>query len=309
MATIWITGAKGFIGRHLVKRLNSSGHVIFGLGHGAWPAEEASHAGLSAWINGDIDSANLWQLLQWGGPPDAIYHLAGGSSVALSMQSPKEDFHRTISSTAELLEWVRTQSPEAKLVAVSSAAVYGDAAGEALTETGSYTPFSPYGFHKRTVELLCQSYVQNFGLRIAVVRLFSVYGPGLAKQLLFDVCSRLSRNPKDLVMQGTGLETRDWLHVEDAVRLLELVCDSTRLPFRIVNGGSGEGHSVADTVKLLCNAWGCSPAVSFTGLARPGDPKRLVADISAQRNLGFVPQVGLQDGIASYVRWFKSRSG
>jgi UDP-glucose 4-epimerase len=306
MALAWITGAKGFIGQHLSRHLADKGTAVYGIGHGAWPEERAQRQGISFWINGEIDSANLWQLLQKGGKPDVVYHLAGGSSVGFSMQSPQENFHRTVTSTATLLEWLRCFSPQTRIVAVSSAAVYGNAPDAKLKEDGSYTPFSPYGYHKKLVELLCESYVHSFGLKATVLRLFSIYGPGLKKQLLWDTCNKLAHRPEKLVLQGTGKELRDWLVVDDAVRLLAAAGAMATPEFAIINGGTGTGTSVSDIVHMLCKAYGHVPKISFSGQQRPGDPARLIAEISNTKRLGVAITSDLATEIASYVVWHKS---
>ena len=306
MATVWVLGAKGFIGQYLARFLADDGHRVLGLGHGLWPEDLAAEAGVTYWVNGEIDSANLSQLLKVGGAPATIYHLAGGSSVGLSMQSPLEDFQRTVSTAAALLEWVRAFQPATKIVSVSSAAVYGDSSKTMLTEDGEYTPFSPYGFHKRMLELLCESYVRNFGLKVAIVRLFSIYGAGLQKQLLWDVGGRLIGRPQHLTMHGTGAELRDWLHVTDAVRLLAAAGQYDGEDFMILNGGTGMGTSVAAVLDMVCAAWGLAPNITFSGDRRTGDPINLVADVNRVNHLLDVrPQMQLADGIADYVRWLK----
>lgn len=218
MTIIWVTGARGFIGKNLSNYLAQKGDQVLGLGHGALPPEISSKFGISYWVNGEIEDSNLRQLLEKSGQPDFIYHLAGGSSVGLSIQAPAEDFRRSVSTTAALLEWIRGNVPETKLVVSSSAAIYGNNHTDKILENGCFTPYSPYGFHKRAAELLCESYAHNFGLKIAIVRLFSVYGPGLTKQLLWDLCHRLQKSPSILELHGTGNEIRDWLFVEDAVQ-------------------------------------------------------------------------------------------
>jgi UDP-glucose 4-epimerase len=302
----WVLGAKGFVGQHLSRHLSHQGDTVLGLGHGPWQVEMAIREGVSFWIDGEIDEANLFKLLERSGPPDVIYQLAGGSSVAVSMQFPNEDFERTVTSTAVLLEWVRNFSPESKIVAVSSAAVYGDSGSPALAEAGNYIPFSPYGFHKRMLELMCESYARNYGLNVTIVRLFSIYGNGLKKQLLWDICTRLVAQPSVLEMQGSGKELRDWLHVSDAVKILQAAAQRSASQFMIVNGGSGIGTSVASVVELVCSAWGAAPTISFSGQRRSGDPVDLVADTSLLFDLlGQHPHEQLTHGVREYVRWYK----
>ncbi len=308
MAVVWVTGARGFIGSNLSRYLAQQGHQVLGVGHGALPREMAAKFGLSFWVNGEIEGSNLQQLLTRSGIPDVIYHLAGGSSVGLSVQAPAEDFRRSVVSTAALLEWIRVYVPEARLVLTSSAAVYGDGHLDAIIENGYFTPYSPYGFHKRTAELLCESYAHNYGMQIAIIRLFSVYGPGLCKQLLWDLCCRLNQFPSILRLHGTGHEIRDWLYIEDAVRVLIAAgSGASPAPF-VVNGGTGFGTCVREVAMMLCNAWGQSPELQFSGQSRVGDPFALIADTTRLQTLGFVPQYKLVSGLENYVHWFRQTS-
>jgi UDP-glucose 4-epimerase len=307
MQTVWVTGALGFIGRYLARDLAQMGNSVLGLGHGPCPAERLASVGLTGWVNGDVDEANLRQLLQRSGAPDVIFHLAGGSSVGLSLQTPTEDFRRTVTSTAALLEWMRANATTTRLVVSSSAAVYGDTKAELIAETGCYTPYSPYGFHKRAAELLCESYAQNFGLQVAIVRLFSVYGPGLCKQLLWDLACRLQRSPDALELQGTGNEIRDWLYVEDAVQILVAASQASLATPLILNGGTGIGTCVRDVATGLCKALGRNPDLHFSGQQRVGDPFSLVADTTRLRALGVKPEILLHDGLAQYAEWFQQQ--
>ena len=117
------------------------------------------------------------------GLPSTVFHLAGGSSVGLSIAQPFEDFSRTVSSTARLLEWLRGAAPDCRLIVASSAAVYGAKYVGPIPENAAPAPMSPYGEHKLMMEQLCRSYAITFGLRSTVVRLFSVYGPQFAKAI------------------------------------------------------------------------------------------------------------------------------
>lgn len=308
MIVSWITGAHGFVGRHLSSYLNKQGHLIAGLGHGAWPRDEARDYGVNYWINGDISQPNLDQLATNAGKPDFIFHLAGGSSVYFSLQTPEEDFRRTVDSTIQLLEWIRLHSPDTIIVTSSSAAVYGDGHSGLITENAPTNPFSPYGYHKRIMELALESYSNNFGLTSVIVRLFSVYGPGLCKQLIWDLCCRLKNNPEKLTLAGTGFELRDWLHIEDAVTLLHKVAEHSRNIKRnywIINGATGCPVSVRDIAAQVCASWKSNAELSFNGLSRIGDPQSLVADISLLNSIGFSCSHHWKTGISDYVHWFK----
>ena len=307
--TAWITGAHGFIGRYLVRELADRGETVHGVGHGAFDEPDRCRLGLRTWFNGEIDAANLNALAAAHGRPSKVFHLAGGSSVGLSIELPFEDFSRTVTSTARLLEWLRNSAPECILVVASSAAVYGADHVGAIPEDARLSPMSPYGHHKLMMEELCKSYALSFGIRSVIVRLFSVYGANLRKQLLWDACSRLAQALSTLDLGGSGNETRDWTDVRDVVRLLTSLSD---LPLdgrcRVINGGSGKPTRVADIAEMLVKNFGHATAVRYRGVARAGDPDSLLADDTALRRTGFEWRIPVEQGVADYVNWFKGQA-
>jgi UDP-glucose 4-epimerase len=306
--TMWVTGANGFIGRHLVRELADRGHIVHGIGHGAIEDADRERIGLKEWLNGEIDAANLNSLAGRTGLPSTIFHLAGGSSVGLSIEQPYEDFSRTVCSTARLLEWLRSSMRDCRLIVASSAAVYGAQYNGSISEGAEPVPMSPYGQHKLMMEQLCRSYAITFGLRSTVARLFSVYGPHLRKQLLWDLCSRLHWGEHTLVLGGTGAEVRDWINVRDAARLFAKIAEVPQQEiYQVFNGGSGLGTTVAEVADMLVKNWGGEVAVRFSGIVRPGDPFSLLADVAMLRRLPFEWQLPLERGLAEYVMWFKER--
>lgn len=312
MARILITGAHGFIGKHLASHLASAGHCVVGLGHGTWPAIESARWGIQDWLNGDVQLANL-RALQARNEPDLIFHLAGGSTVGAAVANPREDFYRTVCSTLELLEWMRLDLPGARLIAVSSAAVYGSVQSGPIAEDAPGVPYSPYGHHKRMMELLCRSYGDSYGIDFRIARLFSVYGPELKKQLLWDICTRLNADASPLVLGGTGMELRDWTHVSDVVSALELIgfCPDPSQRSQTVNIGTGVAVTVKEIAQAVVDAWhgrsgaGRKVEVQFSGKSRPGDPFALVANPGRLSSLGFEWGTSLEEGVTSYVEWFR----
>jgi UDP-glucose 4-epimerase len=290
--------------------LADTGEAVHGLGHGAFTEADRRQLGLGTWLNGEIDATNLNSLAAVHGLPSKVFHLAGGSSVARSLELPLEDFSRTVASTARLLEWLRNCAPECVLIVASSAAVYGADHIGPISEGTVLAPMSPYGHHKLIMEELCKNYALSFGIHSVIVRLFSVYGSNLRKQLLWDACSRLSEGrPTALMLGGTGEEIRDWTDVRDVVRLLARVGEMpTDTPCLIINGGSGQPTRVADMATMLVRAFECDAVVNFSGVVRRGDPHSLVADGSALRRMGFEWKIPLHSGIADYVTWFKGQT-
>ncbi|MGO8908883.1 MAG: NAD-dependent epimerase/dehydratase family protein [Bradyrhizobium sp.] len=305
---VWITGAKGFIGRYLVRELADTGCTVHGIGHGAINDSDRLRLGLQTWLNGEIDAANLNALARHG-LPSRIFHLAGGSSVGLSIEQPFEDFSRTVTSTARLLEWLRGEAPECRLIVASSAAVYGSDHRGPISEAAALAPMSPYGFHKQMMEQLCRGYAATFGIHSTVARLFSVYGPHLRKQLLWDICSRLQWDRRTLLLGGTGDEIRDWTDVRDVARLLTKIGELRQeATFQVINGGSGSGTRVADIAAIVVKNWGCDVTVRYSGAVRAGDPFSLLADDTGLRALPFDWRIPIDRGLLDYVKWFKDQA-
>lgn len=137
-----------------------------------------------------------------------------------------------------------------------------------------------------------------------IVRFFSIYGPGLRKQIFWDLCAKI-RNSKDTIsMSGTGDETRDFIHVADAARLLAALAQKPRTAQPgILNGGTGRATTICEAVGLMAAACGADLHISFDGVQRAGDPLHLVADVSKLGRIGFRPLIGLDKGLSDYVDW------
>jgi UDP-glucose 4-epimerase len=223
--------------------------------------------------------------------------------VGASLDQPYSDFHANVTTTLSLLEFARLYAPAARIVYLSSAAVYGNVDHLPIAESVPLQPVSPYGLHKKMAEDICRSYSRYFGIATAIVRLFSVYGPGLKKQLLWDTCTKMAR--QEITFSGGGHETRDWLHVRDAAALLVKARDHASTDSPTVNGGTGVGVTVREIVSEICNIWQINRAPVFSTLARPGDPVHYVADSILAQKWGWQPRVDWRDGLREYVEWFR----
>lgn len=295
-----VTGGFGFLGRAVASQLKRNGYRVLGLGRGHWPAEEAQARGFDSWLDAGVSLSSLMTLQDRF---DLIVHCAGNGSVGYSLTNPLQDFYKTVQGTADLLEYMRLTKSAALLVYPSSAGVYGAKPDAPIRETDGLNPISPYGFHKKIVEDLLTSYSRTYGTRVAVIRYFSIYGPGLTKQLLWDASAKL-RAAKDgpAVFWGTGEETRDWISSEDAAELVARVSGSQDR-FMVLNGASGQRVTVRQTLTLLKSALGVDSELVFTGAVRDGDPRFYHADVSRAFALGWKPTVPLEAGIRNYVKW------
>jgi UDP-glucose 4-epimerase len=299
-----VTGANGFLGRHVARAFSLRGHTVLGIGHGKWSREEWALWGLSGWYCADV---TLQALEKHAGSPLVIVHCAGGGSVSLSIDDPIADFERTVVTTAHVLEYVRTAAPSCRVVYPSSASVYGTVAKLPIREDCYTSPISQYGVHKLMAEQMVASYARQFGTSTAIVRLFSVYGCGLRKQLLWDACRKFAN--RDRVFMGTGEEVRDWLHVEDAAELLLAAAEHASPECPTVNGGSGVGTTVRDVLVYLSNCLSeTDQAPVFSGAQRAGDPSRFVADTNASKAWAWSPKRHWKEGVEQYVAWWSRNS-
>jgi UDP-glucose 4-epimerase len=286
MTTALVTGGTGFLGTAIVRALREAGTTV-------------TIAGTS--VESDPLTAERIATLP---PVDLVVHCAGGSSVAASVADPQSDFDKTVPPLEALLEHVHRTMPTARFVLLSSAAVYGNAEKVPIDEASPLAPVSPYGVHKQRCEELCRSFGAH-GIASAILRVFSVYGPGLRKQLLWDACTKARAGGG--TFGGTGDEERDWLHVDDAVALVLVAANHTSTDVPVFNGGSGVGARVRDVVGQIFEELGAGTPV-FNGQSRAGDPLRYIADITRATSLGWAPRVRITGGISQYVTWFRTKT-
>ncbi len=299
--SVLITGGYGFIGRNIAKYYGEKGWNVTAIGHGAWSRKEWTSWNIAEWHTSDI---TLDALVTYAGQPNVIVHCAGGASVGFSLTHPFQDYQRTVETAAHVLEFVRLHAPDAVIVYPSSAGVYGIASKQPIPADSPLNPVSPYGVHKKMAEDLLGSYGRHFGVSSAIVRLFSVYGEGLRKQLLWDCCNKIKHG--EYRFYGTGNETRDLLHIADTAALLYHVSGHASSACPIYNGGAGTGVRIQDIVEEMFKCYSSPSLPHFTGKIRQGDPQHYQADISQALSLGWKPTITWQTGIRHYVDWFKN---
>ena len=295
MKEVFVTGAHGAIGSHVVKLLLEKGCIVGGLGNG--PSQWAHESAIDHWLPGPVTTEMLADLADQMGEPDVIFHLAGGSSVGASLADPMLDFHRTVESTMSILEWIRASQYKTRIVYASSAAVYGENSNLDIVESAPINPKSPYGLHKRMAEQLITYWSEHAQIPAAIVRLFSVYGPGLHKQLIYDLSKRLLDGGEQLEMFGSGDEQRDWLWIGDAAQFLVTAATHAMDPPLILNGCTGRGPSVRNIAQTLKEISGQPCELKFAKGLRSGDPDNLVGSAKLSHAKKLIPSVGLEDGL------------
>ena len=302
--TILVTGGFGFLGRAVTLKYKMLGHRVIGMGHSQWTTKQALSFGYDVWVEASV---SLTSLITLDEKFDLVVHCAGGSSVAHSLTNPFEDFSRNVLATAELLEYLRISESGAMLIYPSSASVYGICEDIEINESDNLNPISPYGYHKKMIEEMLDMHSKIYKTQVVIIRFFSIYGPYLKKQLLWDASSKLLMADKEAVFWGSGEETRDWIYIDDAVELiLQLSNNST--PFILANGASGNRITVKSVLEMLRDALGVDIEITFNGTVRSGDPSYYHADVSKLREMGIQPKVMLNEGVVRYADWIKKHA-
>jgi UDP-glucose 4-epimerase len=299
---ILITGVSGFIGRALARHFTKQQYKVYGVDR--IPSENAPIADLKGYEQIELPNPRLIQLLaNW--QPDVLIHCAGRASVPAAMQDPHADFHDGPILTFELLEALRQNLPECAFILLSSAAVYGNPSRLPISEDASLQPVSAYGYHKWQSEIMCAEFANVFGLHTASARVFSAYGPGLRRQVIWDIVHKALTQP-GIRLQGTGQESRDFIHVQDIAHGLEAILINAPLQGEGYNLASGVETRIVDLAGLILHEIENPPPLTFSGEVPPGTPNNWQADIKQISKLGFHPQVALGDGISNFVAWCRS---
>lgn len=315
-----VTGAAGFIGSHLVERLLSRGAEVVGVDSFDPfydPAiKRRNLAGALALrgfrlVEADIcDAAGLPAAVRAAGGEgaDAIVHLAAQAGVRPSIAQPLLYSQVNVDGTVILLELARTLGVR-RFVFGSSSSVYGNNPTVPFAESDPVDgPISPYAATKRAGELVCHTYAHLYGLSVACLRFFTVYGPRQRPDLAIHAFARRMLRGEPITLFGDGSSERDYTYVSDIVDGIEgaLAFTAGEPKFEIFNLGESQTTTLLRLVELLAAALGVQPAIQWQP-PQPGDVERTFADVSkARRMLGYAPRVPVEAGIPRFVDWLRA---
>lgn len=299
MKKILITGARGFLGSSAAQYFKGLGYETYGIGHGHFAVEELNKSGLDHWKESDV---SVDSIIKFKKTFDVILHCAGGGSVNYSMEYPDKDFEKTVNGTIQVLEFIRLHNSTARLIYPSSPAVQGEHPDQPIKEAYVGKPASPYGYHKKIAEDYCHRYSKEYGLKISIVRLFSLYGNRLKKQLLWDACNKIRSSKNEVIFWGTGEETRDFIHISDALSLFDVLLNRVD-NFLLVNGGSGNRYTVRQIIILIRDLINPSIKIKFNNKVKAGDPIYYWANIENLQNYGFSTKKNFEQEIKNYINW------
>ncbi len=278
-----VTGAGGFIGRRLVRRLTAEGRSVLAVGRD----------------RGDVAEAGFWRDLP---PARVLCHLAGRSFVPDSWRDPAAFTAANVVGTQHALDWCKRHS--ARLV-FASAYVYGVPERLPIHEDDPVRPNNPYALSKRLAEQVCQFAAAHDGIDVVALRLFNVYGPGQRADFLIPTLLRQ-------VLEGAAIEVldlvprRDFVFIEDVVSAF-LSAAQAPSGYHCVNIGSGDSLSVADIIAQIQAVCGTDLPVSSACAVRRNEITDVRADISRAADLlGWRPQWAFSAGIQSILEELSS---
>lgn len=292
---IVVIGSKGFIGQHLSRYFREHGHEV-------WGADVVvDYVDTERYFL--IDSSNsdfscIFQKQKF----DLCVNCSGAASVPESIKNPLRDYLLNTANVFRILEAIRKYGLDCAYINLSSAAVYGNPDRLPILETDSIHPLSPYGVHKMQSEQICKEFHDFHSLRTCSLRIFSVYGTGLQKQLFWDLFQKaLGGDPFSLY--GTGLESRDFIHVKDLVRAIDLIVAQADFNGDVINVANGEEVLIKDAAALFFSCFQEAVPYSFSGKSRKGDPTNWKADIGKLRSYGYQAMVDMSTGLKEYYEY------
>lgn len=305
-----VVGGAGFIGSHLCDALVEGGNSVVVLDNFCSGRRENLQGIIKdvRLIDGDI--REIAQLADEIGEVDIVVHLAALISGHDSLHDPASYLDVNVGGMAELIGYVAA-SKVRRIVFASSSTVYGDNTAAAIGEAAAPAPLTTYALTKLAGEHLLSIYGRLHGFSHVSLRLFNVYGPRQAVDHPYAnvTCkfSHAAANGLAATRYGDGLQTRDFIYIDDVVRAFMAVLEDSRQP--VYNVGTGKSHSINDLLAMLGDITGRPLAVEQRD-AWPNDIRRIRASIERlEHEFGFSPDVTMRQGLTSTVEFFSGRSG
>jgi UDP-glucose 4-epimerase len=300
---ILVTGGAGFVGATLVRRLVAAGRRVRVLDN--YSTGDAEHlAGVDAeLIAGDILDADALDAAVAG--MDAVVHLAAAGSVIMSIADPAANFDANVLGTFRVLDAARRAGVERTVQASTGGALIGDATPP-VSEASLPKPLSPYGASKLAGEGYAHAFAASYGLRTMALRFANAYGPWSEKKPgAITKFFRAIHTGEPIVIYGDGSSSRDYTHVDDIARAIELALERDVPGGTVLHIASGVETTVSELADLCRAAAGAPGHPIEYRSARVGEVGRNFASYELARQvLGYAPSIGREEGIRRTWQWF-----
>ncbi|MFD5551738.1 dTDP-glucose 4,6-dehydratase [Streptomyces goshikiensis] len=312
---ILVTGGAGFIGSHYVRTLLAGGYPGYEDAHvtvldkltyaGNRDNLPAAHPRLR-FVHGDVcDPDPLLELLPGH---DAVVHFAAESHVDRSLRSAAEFMRTNVGGTQNLLDAV-LRSGVGRVVHVSTDEVYGSIDEGAWTEHSPLLPNSPYAASKAASDLVARSYWSTHGLDLSITRCSNNYGPHQHPEKLIPRFVTHLMEGRPVPLYGDGSNVREWLHVDDHCRAVQLVLTGGRAGevYNVSGGTSLNNRQITERLLDLC---GAGPGMVRPVADRKGHDRRYcLDDTKIREELGYAPRIDFESGLADTTAWYRDNPG
>jgi dTDP-glucose 4,6-dehydratase len=309
MAKVLVTGGAGFIGSNFV-------HHALEV-HPDWEVttlDKLTYAGRlenlkdvmahprHTFVQGDVaDAAVAGPLVR---ASDIVVHFAAETHVDRSILSAGEFITTDVFGTFVLLEAARENRSLRRFIQISTDEVYGSVPSGSSTETDELRPRNPYSASKAGADRLAYSYWATYGVPVIVTRASNNYGPYQFPEKVIPLFVTNALDDHPVPLYGDGLNERDWLHVLDHCRAIDLVIEAGENG-QVYNIGGGNSVANIDLTKRILGLLGKPETLIRPVADRPGHDRRYSLDTARLRGLGWTPAVAFERGLADTVRWYR----
>jgi GDP-L-fucose synthase len=298
---VLVTGGTGFLGSHLVERLDADGHEVF--------VARRRDFDLTRWE----DAEGMFKAAR----PERVFHLAAEvGGIGANMANPGRYWYANLMMGAHVLEQSRLHDIE-KLVIVGTVCAYPKFTPVPFKEESLWDGYpeetnAPYGVAKKTVLVGAQAYREQYGLGSVFLLPTNLYGPRdnfhrTDAHVIPDLIRKMLESPEEVVLWGDGSPTREFLYVDDCVDGLMLAGDRYDGPLP-VNLGAGKEISIRELAELVADATGFTGRIEWDTTKPNGQPRRSIDASRAHELFGFEARTPLREGLARTVAWYREQA-
>ena len=306
---VFVTGAAGFIGSHVVDAFLADGHEVIGYDNFVTGRleflESARGSERFTLIEADLEDRGKLNAAVEG--RDLVIHLAANADVRFGTLHPRRDLEQNTICTWNVLEAMRLAGVN-RIAFSSTGSVYGE---PSMFPTPENAPFpvqtSLYGASKLAAEGLICAYAAGYGIEAHIFRFVSLLGPRYTHGHVVDFYRQLRDHPDRLHVLGNGKQRKSYLHVSDCVRAIRMALQKARGNINIFNLGTDEYCEVNESIGWICSSLGVSPAITYGGGERGwiGDSPLIFLDCAKIRSLGWAPELSIRESVELTVRYLQ----
>ena len=311
---ILVTGGAGFIGsnyvKHIISKNNSTNINVVVLDKLTYAGsidnfDEIIRNSNFKFVQGDVCDSSLVNDLVSNS--DRVINFAAESHVDRSIESSEEFIRTNILGTKVLLDAIR-KKPNTKFIQVSTDEVYGSIDSGSWDESFPLKPSSPYAASKAAADLIVLSYQKTYSLDLMISRCCNNYGPNQYPEKIIPLFITNLIQRKKIPVYGDGQNIREWIHVKDHCRGLDLIFENGK-PGEIYNLGSGIELKNLELTKKLINFFGLGPEIIQYVADRLGHDQRYSLNFKkASNDLGYNPEISFESGLINTIAWYRDNS-